>query len=767
MADLLWQRKQDDQNAMNSATQMLALSRTDPQTLLGYKLGQYISNYFDRGQERDANKTANNFTPEQAQHLAQTTRDNALSGQKMDAAKAGWDSLNPSAQQPFGGVLDGLPAPMQLSGGSAPDTINTGSPGDWQAMAAKYGDVGPNISTSSGLLHGIGSSRNDGQTAALSDWDKLAVQNGDVGGGLSNSINANGIAERMAQQPQIDLSGSQRLQNLQSQQQSSNSQLAAAEQQKQQQQINLIKTFMGGGSPFDLAASADKAGAAPNNETAPQQNSKQAVPAAASMDDAIKQAMLNSLAPASSGYGLSDFAASAAAMDNANGNAGITPRQPLAQDLAQNKVQNDILYLKSAYGQAQAAGNQAGMDNAHSQADMIREVAKRMGVNTASLGADNTLGQAAYKKSQDDYMEQIRRAVDPEMTMQEYFNQTYNKLRDAGYGYDVSNRVASQKAQVYQAQRLSSMTTQLGQQGLSSTGAVNNLGAQILSQIAIDSPQTYEALAKMYAMPKDEYDFNAAIKRAITNNDLQTKLAGVQSNLHMNEADHNLGNTIKLNDHNLGNSMQLEQFKSGLGIKQKQALARIELQIKGMEQSQAYGIRFNAAKQFGANDTVAGQYALGLLGKSGNKKEDGRNGVTQQNFTAAESTIKAYDNCEEKAIDANGKRDSSENPYKNSIGEARDTVDRYWAKNFDPNNYNSCMSYATYLLENNVQKGSPWSKDQVIQSFKNAFGDNADGVIDSIDWGTYFPGQSSGGSTGGTPASIDEQLKKAGVSGGD
>jgi len=82
MADLLWQRKQDDQNAMNNATQMLALSRTDPQTLLGYKLGQYISNYFDRGQERDANKTANDFTPDEAQQLAQTTRTMRFQGKK-------------------------------------------------------------------------------------------------------------------------------------------------------------------------------------------------------------------------------------------------------------------------------------------------------------------------------------------------------------------------------------------------------------------------------------------------------------------------------------------------------------------------------------------------------------------------------------------------------------------------------------------------------------------------------------------------------------
>jgi len=538
----------------------------------------------------------------------------------MDAAKAGWDSLNPSAQQPFGGVLDGLPAPMQLSGGSAPDTINTGSPGDWQAMAAKYGDVGPNISTSSGLLHGIGSSRNDGQTAALSDWDKLAVQNGDVGGGLSNSINANGIAERMAQPSQIDLSGSQRLQNLQAQQQASNSQLATAEQQKQQQQMNLIKTFMGGGSPFDLAASADKAGAAPNNETAPQQDSKQALPATASMDDAIKQAMLNSLAPASSSYGLSDFAASAAAMDNANGNAGITPRQPLAQDLAQNKVQNDILSLKSVYNQAQAAGNQAGMDNAHSQADMIREVAKRMGVDTSSLGADNTLGQTAYKKSQDDYMEQIRRAVDPEVTTQEYYNQMYNKLRDAGYGYDVSNRIASQKAQVYQAQRLSSMTTQLGQQGLNSTGAVNNLGAQILSQVAIESPQTYEALAKMYAMPKDNYAFNNAIKQAVTNEGLQKDLAGYNRGLHINEADHNLGNTIKLNDHNLGNTMQLKQFEAGLSVQQKAALDKIALQTQDMGDKQKMNTRLEAARQLNIPDDVANVYALTGKLSSGQQK---------------------------------------------------------------------------------------------------------------------------------------------------
>ncbi|MFA6850249.1 MAG: AAA family ATPase [Selenomonadaceae bacterium] len=164
-------------------------------------------------------------------------------------------------------------------------------------------------------------------------------------------------------------------------------------------------------------------------------------------------------------------------------------------------------------------------------------------------------------------------------------------------GYDVANSVAARKAQNYQAQRISTLSSQLGYQGLGSSGAVNNLGAQVLTKLLNESPDTYKALANMYAMPKDDYLFNNTIKQAVTNEGLQKDLSGYNSGLRMNESDHNLGNTIKLNDHNLGNQMRLKQFEVGLSVQQKAAMDQIALKTQGMSMQQKYGIMYNAAKQ--------------------------------------------------------------------------------------------------------------------------------------------------------------------------
>jgi hypothetical protein len=136
----------------------------------------------------------------------------------------------------------------------------------------------------------------------------------------------------------------------------------------------------------------------------------------------------------------------------------------------------------------------------------------------------------------------------------------------------------------------------------------------------------------MYAMPKDDYALNNAIKQAITNEGLQKDLSGYNSGLRINESDHNLGNTMKLNDHNLGNQMRLKQFEAGLSVQQKAAMDQIALKTQGMSMQQRYGIMYDAAKKFGLDEDNASKYALGLMGKGTQEKVSKSDQKTMNNF---------------------------------------------------------------------------------------------------------------------------------------
>ena len=200
-------------------------------------------------------------------------------------------------------------------------------------------------------------------------------------------------------------------------------------------------------------------------------------------------------------------------------------------------------------------------------------------------------------------LQAVKQAVNPDVSSEEYYNQVYNTLRDKGYGYDVCNRVAAQKAQAYQAQRISDLSSQFTSSGLNPNGAVNNYGAQILVKLAQESPQSYEILSRMYATPKDDYGFNKSIQQAVLNSGLQWQ-----------RDDHVFANQQKGADANVARTKDLHNFDANLNVQQKQALAQIALKTKGLEMQQRYGIMFNAAKQFGMDDKSASQYALGTTG---------------------------------------------------------------------------------------------------------------------------------------------------------
>ena len=323
-------------------------------------------------------------------------------------------------------------------------------------------------------------------------------------------------------------------------------------------------------------------------------------------------------------------------------------------------------------------------------------------------------------------LQAVKQAVNPDVSSEEYYNQVYNTLRDKGYGYDVCNRVAAQKAQAYQAQRISDLSSQFTSSGLNPNGAVNNSGAQILVKLAQESPQSYEILSRMYATPKDDYGFNKSIQQAVLNSDLQWK-----------RDDHLLTNEEKKAKANLERTKDLHNFDANLNVQQKQAHAEGALRTKGMELRQRYGIMFDTAKQLGMDDKSASQYALGIIGKDNSRYMDPQ---VKAQLDAAKAVIYDYKNYVEQHsgsdkdypnMDAYNKAMSVYSSLLNGGGQSGGG-----GQERNLNNYNEAVADATDLLSRATQKGG-YTKQQLIDGFKKRYGDMADNIIAGIDWSQW------------------------------
>lgn len=632
----------DNKNDSLRQMQMMYMSQNmDPNTMLGYKLGQLLGNYFYRGQQKDATKDA------------QKTVADAIGGGAAPTAV-----LNPAAQ------------PITQAAVPAAQAVT-------QAVA-------PVAQATPSILSGIPTVATDAATGAAADtaasMASSAADTAKAAGDTAKSSSALGDAAGV-------VGGIGSLDNLVS---GNGSILDIAK-------IAKLAGFFDNATPGKTGVASQQATPDKKEQQSEQQTDQQQPDTNAAIQQIVQQAAAN---PA--------------------------PTQPVltpAQRVAAEKMRNDIIQVKGAYQQAQANGDVAGMQQAHQQANIIRDAASRLGLSMAAFGADDTLNSAVSQKETEDYNEQIRRIVNPDPSSQMIRNQVYNALRAKGYGFDVANQVADEQASTYQAKRVNDLTTQLQNQGISQTGALNNYGVGALVQMLNESPQTYQALASMYANPKDDYNFNNAIKQAVNNEALQKDLAGFNSNLHMKESDHNLGNTIKLNDHNLGNTMQLKQFEAKLNVQQKAALAQIELQVQGMAQEQQYAIKYKAARQYGADDATAKAYALGGVG--------GKKSMSPEmiaSLDAAKAVIADYQKW-----DATHEK-GEEYPYKDQYDQAMQLYGNLLGGGGNSPEYKQLWSNVTDFISQAANDKKGYSKQQIINGLKNQFGDDADAVIPNIDW---------------------------------
>ena len=611
MANLLWNQRQQqaqkqlDDQAKAEAYQMLAVSKMDPQTMLGYKLGQYLGNMFGRSEDASLRAKANQPSGSQYDAMAAKNGD-AINSNLMD-------NLTPEAGANASTLLAGINA-QKAAPTSAAETASTmaaapqavvaeasAAPSAWDQMAAKNGDV-----SGGGLLNGLPT---DSTTATV----------GGSGGDTMGSLGTIGSAGKLA-------NGNGNLLDL----------------------ANVVKYFF----PFDSAATPTaKADAAPQEQQFPQ---------------VVQES-----------------------------------QQPQEEQSSQQETVQSVAQQSQAQHQPDSSG------------PLVKAIANGELLPTPGLVANHN----------QNVLQAVKQAVSPDMSTEEYYNMLYNKFRGMGYGYDACQRIASEKAQVYQAQRITDLASQFTSKGLGSSGAINNYGAQVLVKIAQESPQSYEILSRMYATPKDDYGFNKSIQQAVLNSDLQWK-----------RDDHLFTNEEKKAKANLERTKDLHGFDANLNVRQKEALAQIELKTKGMELRQRYGIMFDTAKQLGMDDKSASQYALGIIGKDNSRYMDPQ---VKVQLEAAKAVI--YDH--NKHI-SNGGTDK-DYPNMDAYNQAMAVYTNYLnggsgvgGGERNLNNYSEAVADATAYLTRASQKGT-YTKQQIIDGFKSRYGDMADNIIAGIDWSQW------------------------------
>lgn len=417
------------------------------------------------------------------------------------------------------------------------------------------------------------------------------------------------------------------------------------------------------------------------------------------------------------GSGLGLFSNAPADNSNTGTAAEKAITSPYLQAVA-DKSKNDILYAKQLYDSASKKNDANGMAQAQGIAQSARNLAGQYGIDMSNYGADQTLQQASQAQSP---MVDVKKAIDAytgnPMSAQEYWQQLYDQVRAKGVGNDAANKYASQRAAVYQAQKVADLSSQFNQYGVSQDDSVNPLGMQMLSQIATEDPDLYAKMLGSYGTPRDNYAFNRDVQKANLDERLKEK-----------NADNTFMLTEKGADNNLARTKNLEGYKANLSVDTQAKLAQIKVATAGMELNQKYATMYQAAKQLGLTDDAAKMYALSggtsVSNAQKNAIETAKyiDGKDKEQYERLRNKVKDF----EKVHENDPNKDWMNDPDYQSD---KDNLSKYTEPKYDFNNYKDGMSFATDLLASHRT-----TKQGVINTIKATTGDMADNIIGSIDW---------------------------------
>ena len=248
--------------------------------------------------------------------------------------------------------------------------------------------------------------------------------------------------------------------------------------------------------------------ATPNQQDATQAQAAQVASNAAQLGQAAREAQQAQNVPyaaSMAGTGMAPSLVQSAPVQpwpvySGTSHDAIAPDQPMTW--GQRSAYSDLYGAKQAWAAAQ---DDAGRQAAHAKAEGIRKAMKRYGLDDISgdMNADDL-----YSLIQMDNRMGVSKAMEG-MTSNEYFEQEYNALRNAGVSERAAVDEAARRAGQYQSKRVRDLTNAYYMYGVNQhTGEMNDNGAAILNLIYDEQPTAAAMGMQNYASPIQRWKFN-------------------------------------------------------------------------------------------------------------------------------------------------------------------------------------------------------------------------------------------------------------------
>lgn len=439
--------------------------------------------------------------------------------------------------------------------------------------------------------------------------------------------------------------------------------------------------------------------ATPNQQDATQAQAAQVASNAAQLGQAAREAQQAQNVPyaaSMAGTGMAPSLVQSAPVQpwpvySGTSHDAIAPDQPMTW--GQRSAYSDLYGAKQAWAAAQ---DDAGRQAAHAKAEGIRKAMKRYGLDDISgdMSADDL-----YSLIQMDNRMGVSKAMEG-MTSNEYFEQEYNALRNAGVSERAAVDEAARRAGQYQSKRVRDLTNAYYMYGVNQhTGEMNDNGAAILNLIYDEQPTAAAMGMQNYASPIQRWKFNRNMDAV------------------------------------------LEAYKEALGKMDKEGAVKNMLlhtqgdySLAGIKAQTASAERI-AQTNAEAKKAAAASLASARAGGGGSRSGGGSRGSGSGQFTSnAMSIIKNYNEYADK-------HPGEPNPWENYLPSAQNTLDAASGIKHDNDDYNYDQSDWTDVLEGNAKRMANgdrhYSREQLEDYAHSKYGDMADDILAGTNWGDY------------------------------
>ena len=191
------------------------------------------------------------------------------------------------------------------------------------------------------------------------------------------------------------------------------------------------------------------------------------------------------------------------------------------------RMQNQIYEQKLLYDNAQKAYANATddaektkyrqiMEDTATNANLLRENAQRLGLNTTGFGADDSFGDAVQRVNYNRNRGTFDIMDMPSTTAQK--REVLFDLVRQGTAPHVAREVAEMFHDKFREENIRRLNEGIMTYGLNPDGSLNDFGGMMLRKLAYESPNDAEHIAQSYAAPKDLFGVNAQINLANLNN---------------------------------------------------------------------------------------------------------------------------------------------------------------------------------------------------------------------------------------------------------